>query len=296
MNHQHSVDNRKDRQTFSSDTLANVLDQISHLQENSCLRVVYNSITFFIHFNHEGKLVYATNSLAPFERLERHLRRLSNQNPKLDNLIIKQPRVQFNNDLQSYTRSPSDYQAIFWLAELSHLNSQEATAIVRRITREVFESFLCLQDVLCQYKFTPKLEQIKELCQFDLNVYTAQCRQRLKAWSAFADRIWSTYQRPYLVTEKTKAIGDLTNQQNQAICKLLKGLNFRQISAVLDLDELAIAKFLYPSILDRDIIVRDPKPPFKRLPKLPQQSDKASLNSSWSDDDNDSGFNTNIYS
>ncbi len=103
MNHQHSVDNRKDRQTFFIDTLANILDQISHLQENSCLQVVYNSITFFIHFNHEGRLVYATNSLAPFERLERHLRRLSNQNPKLDNSIIKHPRVQFNNDLQSYT-------------------------------------------------------------------------------------------------------------------------------------------------------------------------------------------------
>ncbi len=296
MNHQHSVDNRKDRQTFFTATLANVLDQISYLQEDICLQVVYNSITFFIHFNHEGRLVYATNSLAPFERLERHLRRLSNQNSKLDNSSIKQPLVQFNNDLQSYTQSLSDYQAIFWLAEQSHLNSQEATAIVRRITREVFESFLCLQDVSCQYRFAPKLEQIKELCQFDLNVYTAQCRQRLKAWNAFADKIWSTYQRPYLVTEKTKAIGDLTTQQNQAICKLLKGLNFRQISAVLDLDELVIAKLLYPSILDRDVIVRDPKPPFDKLPRLPQQkSDKASLNYSWSDDDNDSD-NTNIHS
>lgn len=65
---------------------------------------------------------------------------------------------------------------------------------------------------------------------------------------------------------------------------------------MLDLDELVIAKLLYPSILDRGVIVRDPKPPFDKLPRLPQQkSDKASLNYSWSDDDNDSD-NTNIHS
>ncbi|WP_319419459.1 hypothetical protein [Pleurocapsa sp. FMAR1] len=45
---------------------------------------------------------------------------------------------------------------------------------------------------------------------------------------------------------------------------------------MLNLDNKAIA-LLSPSILDRDIIVRDPNPPFDKLPRLPQQeSDKAS--------------------
>jgi twitching motility two-component system response regulator PilG len=295
MNHLPSVNIEPDKQEFFTDTLTNVLNRLSHLQENSCLQITYNSTTFFIHFN-GGKLIYATNSLAPFERLERHLRRLSNQNPQLSTSIIKQPRLNLANDLQSYTQFPSDYQGIIWLLEQGHIESQEAVTLLRRITREVFESFLCLPDT-CQYKFVPKLQAFQELCQFDFQAYTEQCQKRLESWQAFAEKIWSTYQRPYLVTEKTKAISNLTAEQNQTICQLLKGLNFRQISAILDLDELIIAKLLYPSMLDNTIIVRDPKAPFDQLPILPHKKTVDAnqiLNSDWRGED--SGFQINSHS
>ncbi|MGL6337773.1 MAG: DUF4388 domain-containing protein, partial [Waterburya sp.] len=295
MNHLPSVNIELDKQGFFTDTLTNVLNRLSHLQENSCLQITYNSTTFFIHFN-GGKLIYATNSLAPFERLERHLRRLSNQNPQLSTSIIKQPRLNLANDLQSYTQFPSDYQGIIWLLDQGHLEAQEAVTLLRRITREVFESFLCLPDT-CQYKFVPKLKPFKELCQFDFLAYTEQCQKRLESWQAFAEKIWSTYQRPYLVTEKTKAISNLTPQQNQTICQLLKGLNFRQISAILDLDELVIVKLLYPSMLDNAIVVRDPKAPFDQLPTLPHKKTvdaNQTLDSDWRGED--SGFQINSHS
>ena len=92
----------------------------------------------------------------------------------------------------------------------------------------------------------------------------------MQAWQAFSKYIWSSYQRPYLVTENTREIGDLTAEQNETICKLLKGLNFRQISAIIDRDELVVAKILYPSIINGTIIVREPKTPFDRLPRLPK--------------------------
>ncbi len=295
MNHLPSVNIEPDKQGFFTDTLTNVLNRLSHLQENSCLQITYNSTTFFIHFN-GGKLIYATNSLAPFERLERHLRRLSNQNPQLSTSVIKQPRLNLANDLQSYTQFPSDYQGIIWLLDQGHLETQEAVTLLRRITREVFESFLCLPDT-CQYKFVPKLQTFQELCQFDFPAYSEQCQKRLESWQAFAEKIWSTYQRPYLVTEKTKAISNLTAEQNQTICQLLKGLNFRQISAILDLDELVIAKLLYPSMLDNTIVVRDPKAPFDQLPTLHHKKTvdaNQTLDSDWRGED--SGFQINSHS
>ncbi|MDJ0588708.1 MAG: response regulator [Pleurocapsa sp. MO_226.B13] len=293
MNHLHPSDLDKDRQTFSTARLTDVLNKLSDSQENSCLQVVYNSTTFFLHFN-EGKLIYATNSLAPFERLERHLRRLSNLNTKLTNSIIKQPRLKFHTDLQSYTQFPSDYRGIIWLTEPGHLDSQQAITLLRRITREVFESLLCIPDA-CQYRLIVKSDKIAQLCQFDLNTYIAQCQKRLEAWQAFEEKIWSSYQRPYLATEKTNAIGDLTAEQNQTICKLLKGLNFRQISAVLDLDELVVAKILYPSMLENAIVMRDPKPPFDRLPPLPRKENMTlAAESDWRGED--SGFEINSHS
>lgn len=295
MNPLHSLNTEKEQVSFATNTLTDVLDKLANFREDSCLQIVYNSTTFFLHFN-EGKLIYATNSLAPFERLERHLRRLSNLNSKLDNEVIKQPRSQFLNDLHSYTQLPSDYQGLLWLKEQNHLDEQQTITLIRRMTREVFESLLCITNS-CQYKLIPRVSKIPELCQFNLDSYLTQCQKRIEAWQAFDEKIWSSYQRPYLVTEKTQSIGNLSAEQNQTICKLLKGLNFRQISAILDLDELVVAKILYPSMLDNTIVVRDPKAPFDQLPPLPRQ-DHLQLDSAQSDwrGEDSSGFQVNSHS
>jgi len=48
---------------------------------------------------------------------------------------------------------------------------------------------------------------------------------------------------------------------------------------------------------DKSIVLRDPKPPFDQLPKLPQKKqNKSEMDSGWRDDSNDSGFNTKAHS
>ena len=197
MNHIDGVNTKQNNPSFFADRLSDILSELSYAEENNCLQVVYNSVIFFVHFN-EGQLVFATNSLAPFERLERHLRRLSNQNPKIDNSIIKLPRQQFKNDLRAYTQFPTDYKSIIWLLEQEKINREEAITLIRRITREVFESFLCLPHS-CRYSLIPRINQIKELCRFGLTNYTDQCLKRLEAWQAFSEKICSSFERPYLV-------------------------------------------------------------------------------------------------
>ena len=268
MNQLNSIDSGQDSIRFLADRLPDILGELSYAEENNCLKVIYNKTAFFIHFN-GGQLIYATNSVAPFERIERHLRRLSHQSPRITNSIIKKPRQKFTNDIQSYVSFPTDYQSIIWLTEAGDISQQEAITLIRRITREVFESFLCLPN-LQKYKVIPRSNKIRELCRFDLKTYTEQCRKRLQAWDAFSDQIVSSYQRPYLVFSKDLKIDNLSPQQNKTICKLLRGLNFRQIGAVIDRDELIVAKILYPSIVRNAIVLRDAKPPFDRLPNLPQ--------------------------
>lgn len=295
MSQLNSVDIDQDQPIFFADRLPEILGELSYAEENNCLQVAYKSTIFFVHFN-QGQMVYATNSLAPFERLERHLRRLSNQNPQINNSIIKQPRLKFKNNLKVYVEFPTDYQSIIWLMEAGHLNTEEAITVIRRITREVFESFLCLPNS-CQYKVIPRVNQIKELCHFALKDYTEQCQKRLDAWQAFAEKIYSSYQRPYLATVKDKAIGGLTAEQNETMCKLLKGLNFRQISAIIDRDELVVAKILYPSLLDNTIVMRAPKSPFDQLPSLPLKKNIFEIMPSVSDwRGEDGGFQVNSHS
>ena len=259
----------QDLQQASTLGLKDVLEQLGKLNANGCLQISYNSMVFFVYLN-QGKIVYATNSLAPFERLERHLRRLSNQNSNLTNEIIKQARQSFREVIESYVETPSDYRGILWLLEEKYLSSQETLTLVRRITREVFESILCLPKDAA-YQFAEQSQQLPEICQFELPSYIRQCYSRIEAWQAFCEQINSSFQRLYLVSDKINNITNLTSEQNQTISKLLKGLNFRQISALIDKDELIVARILYPSILKNNILVRSPKAPFDRLPTFPLQ-------------------------
>ena len=259
----------QDLQRASTLWLEDILKQLEKLKVNGCLQISYNSIVFFLYVK-QGKILYATNSLAPFERLERHLRRLSNQNSQLTNEIIKQPRQKFRQVIESYVEIPSDYLGILWLSEEKYLNAQETLTLVRRITREVFESILCLPKDTA-YQFTEQSQQLPELYQFELSSYIRQCHSRIDAWQAFCGYINSSFQRLYLVSDNVNKITNLTAEQNQTIIQLLKGLNFRQISALIDKDELIVARILYPSILNNNILVRNPKSPFDRLPSLPFQ-------------------------
>ncbi|MDJ0690165.1 MAG: hypothetical protein QNJ41_16835 [Xenococcaceae cyanobacterium MO_188.B32] len=260
------LSSRKDNR--SPLVLEEALRWLLERESDGCLQVINNSVTYFIYII-QGKLFYATNSIAPFERLERHLRRLSNQNNKLTNEIITQGRVKFRNDLEQYTQIPSDYQSIIWLLKAKYINQQEAVTLTRRVTREVFESLLNLTDI-ANRKFIQRQDyNLIVLLKLEPITFLTQCQKRIQTWQLSTPEIFSSYQRLYLATQSTNNLVNLTSEQNETICKLLKGLNFRQISALIDKDELIVAKLLYPSIIDRTIILRTPKTPFDRLPKIP---------------------------
>ena len=255
--------------------LEDTLKWLSEKEFDGCLQIVDNSVTYFIHVI-QGKLFYTTNSLAPFERLERHLRRLSNLNSKLTSEVIKQGRLKFKNNLGDYTQMPSDYQSIVWLLESQYISQQEAVTLTRRITREVFESLLNLANIANRILIPREDYNLIVLIKLNSITFFQQCQKRIQAWQISAPQVCSSYQRLYLANQSTKNIANLTPEQNEIICKLLKGLNFRQISAVIDKDELIVAKLLYPAIIDQNILLRSPQSPFDRLPKISSQ--KISMN------------------
>lgn len=261
----------QDIKSASELTVESILTQLANTHASGCLQIsceAFSSISFFLYL-WEGKLCYATNSLAPFERLERHLRRLSNQNPQLSNQVIKEVRQKVDNNIDSYTENPSDYRGILWLVlEKKCLDNKEAIALLRRIIREVFESLLCLPEKLI-YKFVKQTQPLEKLGYFEVSSYIEQCQKRIQAWQFFTTHVQSSYERLYLASELINSIPNLKTEQNKALCQVLKGLNFRQISALIDKDELIVARLLYPAIIDGSVIIRSPKQPFDRLPDLP---------------------------
>ncbi|WP_245817329.1 response regulator [Hydrococcus rivularis] len=242
-----------------------LLEQISSSQANGCLRISHNSVEWQIYFN-LGKLIYATHSLDPFERLERHLRCLSDEIPTLTSAVRTQARVNFESESSSNPHICPDYLAICWLVEQEHLKPEQAAELLKNITQEVFESYLLLQEGA--YQFISNNEKYPKFCRFEVQPFVEECQQRLSCWQAMSSAISSPEQRPYFVS-LAHAQQKLPPDKGEKLSKLLRGFSFRQLAVLTKKDELRLAQGLYPLIKDKFVVLRDPQPPYDRLPKIP---------------------------
>ncbi len=240
-----------------------LLESLAASHTSGCLRIQKDTIAYLINLDH-GNLTYATYSLDPLERLERHLRRLSHHIPQLTADIRSQVRLNFNESQGQSIDSFADYRAIYWLIEKQYLTQQQAQILIRRISQEVLESLLLFSGNLDKQIIENK-QDIPVLCRLEITSILAECQKNLRGWSKFAEHISSPYQRPYFF-----ANAQTPSAQTEKLGKILKGFNFRQLAALLNQDELPLAEKLYPLIINKSIVLRDASPPFDRLPKIPK--------------------------
>ena len=228
------------------------------------LHITSKKIDWLIHFE-QGKLFFATNTLEPFERLERHLRRLSHEVKTLDSQVRTEVRLNFdcysNNNLDPYC----DYQAISWLIENNYIKYEQATKLIKQITKEVFETYLLLDEGKYEFKCNPI--EFNVFHEFDWHELVDECQKKLETWQSLGEKIYSPYQRPYFFNQN-QAKNKLPQELQDKLGKILRGFNFRQLSSLLNQDELEIAKNLRSLIDNGVILLRDPQPPFDRLPLL----------------------------
>ena len=250
------------------ESILEIFYSLSKAKADGCLQISDGSIEYFSYFN-KGNLIYSTNSLSPLERLNRNLHRISHTNETLTSEIIQEGINKFGSHLQDSSGIPIDYQSISWFYEQNYIDSEEASMICARIIYEVCESLLSLRSKFYSDFVTNQYKK-KRFCQYRISDFINSCQQRIQAWQTFRPQIYSSYQRP-LFSFESPGKNNLGLAENQAIFRLLKGLSFRQLAAVIDKDEILLAKILYPSIVNNAIILQGPKPPFDRLPKIPEQ-------------------------
>ena len=228
------------------------------------LYVSSNSIDWLIHFD-RGKLFFASNNLEPFERLERHLRRLSHELKTLDARVRTEVRLNFEPNKNSTFDPYCDYRAISWLIEKKYIKYEQATKLVKEITKEVFEAYLLLKQG--EYKFKSNPIEFNVFYEFEWNELVKECQKNLEAWQSLGSKIYSPYQRPYFFSQN-QAKNKLPQEVQDKLGKILRGFSFRQLSSLLNQDELKIANNLQSLINNGVILLRDPQPPFDRLPLL----------------------------
>ena len=237
-----------------------LLTELADKQINGCLKLSYNSVDYFIYL-YRGKIAYATNSLQPFERLQRHLRRLSHTVSTLNNEVNTSIRLAFETETNNFAEEPSDYQAIRWLVTQKNISSQQAVVLIDIIIKEVFETCLLLPPNT-ENNFIKKIQILEPIGIFDLSKIIKKCHKNLSKWYSVYPHLNSSYQRPYFFAKPD------ASREQQKIGKILRGFSFRQLSAILNQNELVIVKKFYPLIANKTIIIRDPQEPYNLLPQI----------------------------
>lgn len=156
-----------------------LLAQLISRQATGCLKVVNGSMSWFIYLE-RGKFLYASTSMDPFERLDRHLRRLSLQIPSLVSAIRVQIRLLFDKPLEFQADQTQDYQAICWLVEQEHLSIAQATVLIEELAKDVLESFLSLQEGSYELIEDSPILELPRLCLLDLRPLVEACQYQLR--------------------------------------------------------------------------------------------------------------------
>ncbi|AFY41954.1 response regulator [Nostoc sp. PCC 7107] len=253
-----------------------LLKQLSNGIDTTCLQAFSNLVTWLIYVE-QGAITYATNSVEPFDRLERHLRRL--------NLLSSETRVQlrmfFEQELLNYaiadssdlSTQPADYQAIHWLVNEGYLDNAQATILIQELVKEVIESFLLVKTGT--YALSDATQTLTKICRLDVEKTLEICQIRLKNWQSFTPQISSPYQRPYLLINSKLTSKNLPKLPPE-LTNWMKGFSLRHLAVIMDQDEMQLIQHLYPHIVQGGVIMHEPDPPFDQLPNYKPEATTSS--------------------
>jgi two-component system, chemotaxis family, response regulator PixG len=190
-----------------------LLLRLIHQRLSGCLKVQTQAADWSIYFS-EGELTFATSSLTPFERLDRHLGRLSQHVPLLGGTVRSQIRALFDRKpLTDHSRISPDYQAILRLVEQQYLSVRQAQQLIEQLAQEVLTGFLMLYEGQPEVIERAQFDPYPELCRIELLPLLAQRYQPARSTTAairesrFADRtVVPVLERPLTLEVESKPV------------------------------------------------------------------------------------------
>lgn len=159
-----------------------LLAQLSSRQASGCLRVSSGTTIWSIYLE-QGRLIFASNSVDPFGRLDRHLRRMSTQIPSLVSAVRVQLRLLFETSTENPVQG-RDYQAICWLVEQQHLTPDQAAGLIEELAKEVLETFLPIQTGSYELDEQDHFSEFPKFCQLELRPLVEYCQSQLRRRAA----------------------------------------------------------------------------------------------------------------
>ncbi|WP_036482163.1 response regulator [Myxosarcina sp. GI1] len=266
---------------------AQLLFESSSSNETGCLQFNGESVSWRVYLQ-AGKLKYADCSIQLMAELKYYLLR---QGCKAAAAALKDMpplylKTQAKMEQNSSGRSLYQ-QTLLWLLKEKHIDRLQLSQLLEEITQDSLEFCFWLTEGNFNWNRDESnpawiREQIGESLSLDIADLINFLKQRLTKWQNCASSLLSPHQRPYILDyrdiNKSPSSGTLSQQALNELAQMMRrGLSFRQLSIVLNRDELHIAQILSPYIEKKVIHLRNPQSPLDKLPDIPRLLAKEKL-------------------
>lgn len=156
-----------------------LLAQLTSRNATGSLRVFTVTGSWSINLE-EGKLTYASYSDKVFERLDNHLRQLSQKIPTLNSATRVQMRLIFEPKSENQSIPYADYQGICWLVNQGYLTHTQAAKLIEGLAKEVLEPFLALKEGSYEFCADSSWDEMPKFCYLDLRLLVEYCQRQLR--------------------------------------------------------------------------------------------------------------------
>jgi two-component system, chemotaxis family, response regulator PixG len=153
-----------------------LLARMLYHKASGCLQVSSPSVVWSIYLE-QGMLIYASNSVDPRKRIEQHLRSIDIEPNKLSQAIhfthlffqrLEELQESKSDDFNLSTQG-FDYQVICWLVKNENLQLKQASALVKRLSREIIVSFLLIREGSYELVQDNRFKKLPKFCRLDIS-------------------------------------------------------------------------------------------------------------------------------
>ena len=270
-----------------------LLTELAESNSYGCLDIDSELVSWKIYL-HQGKIQYVYCSIQTLDQLKYHLHYLK----------YKQAIAAFKDLPPSFSKlqppvedksATSDLygKIISWLLAEDRLNMQDCTKLVQNLNKDAIQSFLSLNNAASSWRDGQSLPiwipvEIRDSLSWSVSECLNERQVIVRQWQNCSQELRSVHQRPYFPpgweTKTLPVSGSLDRKTLKELTQVLRGrTSIRQLSILLNKEELQIAQILSPYIDEKTIYLHHAQAP---LDKLPQVSQDVRDIGKWSPDAN----------
>ena len=257
-----------------------LLSQLANSNSSGCLELDEGLVSWKIYLQ-QGKLKYIYCSAQLLDQLKYYLRYLGLKQALNDLKELPSSDAK----LESYVPEKSSNQNLYskvicWLLTEKYLDSSQGLKLLEQITKDGLSSCLWLDKGTSSWQdgySLPLWIKVKFGNTLSLNI--SECLEleqiRLQKWQQnCSNQLLSVHQRPYFAhaweQQPLPTSGLLNLKTLQELNQVIRGqTSIRQLSLLLQKDELQVAKILSPYIDNEIIYLSNAQSPLDRLPSIP---------------------------